>query len=127
MLSSDEKSTVQALDLTQASLPMVKGRGETRTYDYKRHGTTIVFAALTVLTGYGHQPLQASAPASGMVKCLSTTDRHVRKDLQIHLILTARHPLSEDLRNGLDKTPGSTSTYPDVLVRLNLWNAGSGN
>ena len=51
MLCADEKSSVQALDRTQASLPMVKGRGETMTHDYKRHGTTTLFAALDVLTG----------------------------------------------------------------------------
>ena len=44
---ADEKSSVQALDRTQASLPMVKGRGETMTHDYQRHGTTTLFAALT--------------------------------------------------------------------------------
>ena len=42
---------MQALDRTQASLPMVKGRAETMTHDYKRHGTTTLFAALDVLTG----------------------------------------------------------------------------
>ena len=47
----DEKSQIQALDRTQASLPMVKGRDETMTHDYKRHGTTTLFAALDVLTG----------------------------------------------------------------------------
>jgi len=51
VLCADEKSSVQALDRTQASLPMVKGRGETMTHDYKRHGTTTLFAALDVLTG----------------------------------------------------------------------------
>ena len=51
VLCADEKSSVQALDRTQASLPMIKGRGETMTHDYKRHGTTTVFAALDVLTG----------------------------------------------------------------------------
>jgi hypothetical protein len=47
----DEKSQVQALDRTQPSLPMNKGRAGTMTHDYKRHGTTTLFAALTVLTG----------------------------------------------------------------------------
>ena len=50
-LCADEKSSVQALDRTQASLPMVKGRGQTMTHDYQRHGTTTLFAALDVLTG----------------------------------------------------------------------------
>src|SRR6187431_2058170 len=65
VLCADEKSSVQALDRTQASLPMVKGRGETMTHDYKRHGTTTLFAALDV---HDHQPVHASAPASRMVE-----------------------------------------------------------
>jgi len=51
VLCMDEKSSVQALDRTQASLPMVKGRAATMTHDYKRNGTTTLFAALDVLTG----------------------------------------------------------------------------
>ena len=47
----DEKSQIQALDRTQASLPMVPGRAGTMTHDYKRNGTTTLFAALDVLTG----------------------------------------------------------------------------
>jgi len=51
VLCLDEKSSVQALDRTQPSLPMVKGRAATMTHDYKRHGTTTLFAALDVLHG----------------------------------------------------------------------------
>src|SRR5512135_1082350 len=51
VLCLDEKSQVQALDRTQPSLPMKKGRAGTMTHDYKRHGTTTLFAALDVLTG----------------------------------------------------------------------------
>jgi transposase len=46
VLCADEKSSVQALDRTQASLPMIPGRAQTMTHDYKRHGTTTLFAAL---------------------------------------------------------------------------------
>ena len=49
--TSDEKSQIQALDRTQPSLPMKKGRAGTMTHDYKRNGTTTLFAALDVLTG----------------------------------------------------------------------------
>ncbi len=45
-LSVDEKSQIQALDRTQPGLPMKKGRGQTMTHDYKRNGTTTLFAAL---------------------------------------------------------------------------------
>jgi transposase len=51
VLSVDEKSQIQALDRTQPGLPMKKGRAGTMTYDYKRHGTTTLFAALNVLDG----------------------------------------------------------------------------
>ena len=51
MLSLDEKSQIQALDRTQQGLPMQKGRAGTMTHDYKRHGTTRLFAALDVATG----------------------------------------------------------------------------
>ena len=51
VLCMDEKSSVQALDRTQPSLPMKKGRAGTMTHDYKRNGTTTLFAALDVLTG----------------------------------------------------------------------------
>src|SRR6202142_1287682 len=51
VLSVDEKSQIQALDRTQPALPMKRGRAGTMTHDYKRHGTTTLFAALDVLTG----------------------------------------------------------------------------
>ena len=51
MLSFDEKSQIQTLDRTQPGLPMKKGRLGTMTHDYKRHGTTTLFAALNVLDG----------------------------------------------------------------------------
>jgi hypothetical protein len=50
VLSLDEKSQIQALDRTQPGLPLKKGRGATMTHDYKRNGTTTLFAALNVLT-----------------------------------------------------------------------------
>ncbi len=49
VLSVDEKSQIQALDRTQPGLPLKKGRAGTMTHDYKRHGTTTLFAALNVL------------------------------------------------------------------------------
>ena len=53
VLCVDEKSQIQALDRTQPGLPMKPGRSGTMTHDYKRHGTTTLFAALNVLTGKG--------------------------------------------------------------------------
>jgi len=51
VLSVDEKSQIQALDRTQPGLPLKKGRCGTMTHDYKRHGTTTLFAALNMLDG----------------------------------------------------------------------------
>lgn len=51
VLSVNEKSQIQALDRTQPGLPMKKGRAGTMTHDYKRHGTTTLFAGLDVKTG----------------------------------------------------------------------------
>ena len=51
VLSLDENSELQALDRTQPGLPLKKGRLGTMTHDYKRHGTTTLFAALNVLDG----------------------------------------------------------------------------
>ena len=106
VLCADEKSSVQALDRTQASLPMVKGRGETMTHDYKRHGTTTLFAALDVLTGMIISQCMPRHRHQEWLKFLKTIDRQVPKDLQIHLILdnyaTHKH---EDVRTWLDKHP----------------------
>jgi hypothetical protein len=55
VLSVDEKSQIQALDRTQPGLPMKKGRCGTMTHDYKRHGTTTLFAALDA-AGIGASP-----------------------------------------------------------------------
>jgi hypothetical protein len=51
VLSVDEKSQIQALDRSQPGLPMKKGRAGTMTHDYKRHGTTTLFAAFDILEG----------------------------------------------------------------------------
>ena len=51
VFSVDEKSQIQALDRSQPGLPMKKGRAGTMTHDYKRHGTTTLFAALNLLDG----------------------------------------------------------------------------
>ena len=66
VLCVDEKSQIQALQRTQPGLPMKKGRCGTMTHDYKRHGTTTLFAALNVLDGRVIGEWLAPAPASGV-------------------------------------------------------------
>lgn len=106
VLCADEKSSVQALDRTQPSLPMVKGRGETMTHDYKRNGTTTLFAALNVLTGMVIGHCMPRHRHTEWLTFLKTIDRQVPKDLAIHLILdnyaTHKH---EDVRKWLAKHP----------------------
>jgi transposase len=82
----DEKSQIQALDRTQPSLPMKKGRAGTMTHDYKRHGTTTLFAALNVLTGTVIGRCLPRHRNTEFLKFLRTIDREVPQGLQIHMI-----------------------------------------
>jgi transposase len=87
VLCMDEKSQIQALDRTQASLPIKKGRAGTMTHDYKRHGTTTLFAALDVLSGKVIGQCMPRHRHEEFLKFLKTIDREVPDDLQIHMIL----------------------------------------
>jgi transposase len=118
VLSMDEKSQIQALDRTQPSLPMTPGRAGTMTHDYKRNGTTTLFAALDVLTGSVIGQCLPRHRHSEFLTFLRTIDRQVPKGLQIHLILdnyaTHNHPnvkawLAKHPRFHLHFTPTSSS------------------
>ena len=87
VLCMDEKSQIQALDRTQATLPMKKGRAGTMTHDYKRNGTTTLFAALNVLTGVVIGQCLPRHRNTEFLKFLRMVDRAVPKGLQIHMIL----------------------------------------
>lgn len=87
VLCMDEKSQIQALDRTQASLPMKAGRAGTMTHDYKRNGTTTLFAALDVLTGSVIGRCLPRHRHEEFISFLNTIDREVPKGLQVHLIL----------------------------------------
>ena len=128
VLCADEKSSVQALDRTQASLPMVKGRGETMTHDYKRHGTTTLFAALDVLTGMIISQCTPRHRHQEWLKFLKTIDRQVPKDLQIHRSCTTPPTSTTTSASGWTNTPGSTCTSPRPRRRGSTSsNAGLGN
>ncbi len=118
VLCMDEKSQIQALDRTQPSLPIKKGRAGTMTHDYKRNGTTTLFAALDVLTGSVIGQCLPRHRHSEFLKFLRTIDREVPKGLQVHLILdnysTHTHPnvkgwLAKHPRFHLHFTPTSSS------------------
>ncbi len=118
VLCMDEKSQIQALDRTQPSLPMKPGRGGTMTHDYKRNGTTTLFAALDVLTGSVIGECLPRHRHEEFLKFLRIIDREVPKRLQIHLILdnyrTHKHDdvnawLAKHPRFHLHFTPTSSS------------------
>ena len=96
VLSIDEKSQIQALDRTQPGLPMKKGRGETRTHDYKRHGTTTLFAALNVADGKVIGTCMDRHRHQEWLKFLRRIDEQTPTDKQLHLIAdnyaTHKHP-----------------------------------
>lgn len=96
VLCIDEKSQIQALDRTQPSLPMVKGRAGTITHDYKRNGTTTLFAALDVLTGSIIGQCLDKHRHEEFIKFLATIEDQVPAGLAVHLILdnyaTHKHP-----------------------------------
>jgi hypothetical protein len=86
VLCMDEKSQIQALDHTQPSLPLKKGRAGTMTHDCKRHGTTTLFAALNVLKGTVISRCLPRHRNSALLKFLRTIDREAPTGLQIHMI-----------------------------------------
>ena len=123
VLCMDEKSQIQALDRTQASLPMVAGRAGTMTHDYKRNGTTTLFAALDVLTGTVIGQCLPRHRHTEFLTFLNTIDREVPDGLQVHLILdnysTHKHAavarwLKRHKRFHLHFTPTSSSWLNQV-------------
>jgi transposase len=87
VLCVDEKSQIQALDRTQPGLPLKKGRAATMTHDYKRHGTTTLFAALDAKTGAVIGQCQPRHRAAEFLRFLRTIDRNTAKHLEVHLII----------------------------------------
>jgi transposase len=106
VLCMDEKSQVQALDRTQPSLPLKPGRAGTMTHDYKRNGTTTLFAALDVLTGNVIGKCFDRHRHEEFLRFLRLVDTQVPRRLQVHMILdnygTHTHP---DVRAWLTKHP----------------------
>jgi transposase len=87
VLCVDEKSQIQALDRTQPILPMQPGLPERATHDYKRHGTSSLYAALDISTGQVIGRLHARHRAVEFKRFLQTLDREVPRDLDVHVIL----------------------------------------
>jgi transposase len=87
VLCVDEKTSIQALDRTQPSLPMRPGQVERRTHDYKRHGVTDLFAALNVATGQVIHQTRPHHRAVEFRKFLDLIDASVPEDLAVHVVL----------------------------------------
>ena len=96
VLSVDEKSQIQALDRTQPGLPMKKGRAGTMTHDYKRNGTTTLFAALNLLDGSVIGQCMQRHRHQEFIRFLNRIERDVPAGKLIHVILdnyaTHKHP-----------------------------------
>src|SRR5271169_2270920 len=102
----DEKSQIQALDRTQPGLPMKKGRAGTMTHDYKRNGTTTLFAALDVLKGEVIGHCMPRHRHQEFLKFLKAIDRGTPKHLDIHCIADnyATHK-KQEVKDWLAKHP----------------------
>lgn len=96
LLCVDEKSQIQALDRTQPGLPMKKGRLGTRTHDYKRNGTTTLFAALSMLDGKVIGDCMPRHRHQEFIRFLKKIDGETPATLDLHLIVdnygTHKHP-----------------------------------
>ena len=127
VLSVDEKSQIQALDRTAPVLPMTFGSPERRTHDYRRHGTTSLFAALDVATGKVIGKCHRRHRSQEFLQFLETIDAQVPTDLTVHLILDnyGTHK-TRACADGLSTTRGFNSTSRRPARRGSISsNAGS--
>jgi len=106
VLCADEKSQIQALDRTQPSLPLKKGRCGTMTHDYERNGTTTLFAALSMLDGKVITECMPRHRHQEWLKFLKLIDAQTPAELDLHLIVdnyaTHKH---ERVKNWLKRHP----------------------
>jgi transposase len=109
VLSLDEKSQIQALDRTQPGLPMKKGRAGTMTHDYKRNGTTTLFAALNVLDGTVIGRNMQRHRHQEFIRFLNAIEAEVPAGKLVHVVLdnyaTHKHP---EVMAWLDRHPRFT-------------------
>jgi transposase len=123
VLSVDEKSQIQALDRTQPGLPMKKGRAGTMTQDYKRNGTTTLFAAFDVLQGKVIGRCMQRHRHDEFIRFLNAIEAEVPKRKSVHVVLdnyaTHKHPavlawLARHKRFTFHFTPTSCS-WPNAV------------
>jgi len=122
----DEKSQIQALDRTQPVLPMRPGQLERRTHDYRRHGTTSLFAALEIATGKVIGQIHRRHRSLEFRKFLDTIDANVPEALDVHLVMdnssTHKSPM---IRNWFAKRSRYhlhfTPTYGSWINQVERW------
>jgi hypothetical protein len=116
VLCVDEKSQIQALDRTQPGLPLRRGRCGTQTHDYKRNGTTTLFAALSVLDGTVIGDCMPRHRHQEFLRFLTKIDAEIPPGLALHLIVdnygTHKHPRGERL--AAPPSPFPSALHPDV-------------
>src|SRR5215831_7031365 len=126
VISADEKSQIQALDRTQPSLPFVRGRCGTMTHDYKRHGTTTLFAAIEMVCGRVIATCMKRHRHQEWIKFLALIDQQTPPELELHVILdnyaTHKHPkvrawLKRHPRFHMHFTPTSSS-WLNIIERF---------
>ena len=126
VFSADEKSQIQALERSQPGLPLKKGRAQSMTHDYKRHGTTTLFAALNTLDGTVVSQCRSRHTHQDWIAFLRQIDRETAPDKQIHVIAdnyaAHKHPkvqqwLRHHPRFHLHYTPTSAS-WLNMVERL---------
>ncbi|SRR5712692_3810396 len=126
VLCVDEKSQIQALDRTQPILPLAPGVAERRTHDYRRHGTTSLFAALDVATGKVIGETHRRHRAAEFKCFLDRIDAEVPTDLDVHLIVDnyGTHK-TERIRRWLLRHPRFqvhyTPTYSSWINQVERW------
>ena len=126
VLCVDEKSQIQALERTQPMLPMGLGYVEGVTHDYKRHGTTTLFAALDIATGQVMTQCRDRHRHQEFLGFLRHIDKNVPADLEVHLVMdnycTHKHA---KVRAWLAKRPRYhvhfTPTYSSWLNQVERW------
>lgn len=115
VLCVDEKSSIQALDHTQPSLPIKPGRAGTMTHDYKQHDTSTLFAALDVATGKVISQSSTRHRHQEFMKFLNLIEATIPQKAKIHIVLDnyATHKHS-NIKDWLDKHPRFTFHFTPV-------------
>jgi len=122
VLSVDEKSQIQALERTQPLLPLKFGNAERRTHDYKRHGTTTLFAALDTANGSVIGKCYKRHRHQEFIKFLNLINRNVPKDKEVHII-TDNYSTHKHERFQIHFTPTSASWMNQIEIWFGILQA----